>query len=133
MPNRISSSSDDDIFVTIVRGFGRARMTREVIRVLDLVAKFGNTGAPSLKLLNTILDVLVKEDIDIARKFYRKKIMGNGVKGDDYTYGILMKGFCLTNRISDGFKLLEVMKSRGVKPNVVVYNTLLYALCKNGK
>ncbi|KAL6536212.1 hypothetical protein OROGR_012784 [Orobanche gracilis] len=98
MPNRISSSSDDDIFVTIVRGFGRARMTREVIRVLDLVAKFGNTGAPSLKLLNTILDVLVKEDIDIAREFYRKKIMGNGVKGDDYTYGILMKEFEEVNK-----------------------------------
>ncbi|KAL6512392.1 hypothetical protein OROHE_020004 [Orobanche hederae] len=130
MPKRIGSSPDDDIFVTIVRGFGRARMTREVIRVLDLVAKFGNAAAPSLKLLNTILDVLVKEDIDIAREFYRKKMMGNG---DDYTYGILMKGFCLTNRISDGFKLLQVMKSHGVKPNVVVYNTLIYALCKNGK
>ncbi|KAK4422170.1 Pentatricopeptide repeat-containing protein, mitochondrial [Sesamum alatum] len=132
MPKKIGSSPDDDIFITVVRGFGRARMTREVIRVLDLVPKFGK-GAPSLKLLNTILDVLVKEDIDIAREFYRKKMMGNGLKGDDYTYGILMKGFCLTNRIGDGFKLLQVMKTHGVKVNVVVYNTLIYALCKNGK
>ncbi|KAL0285183.1 UNVERIFIED_CONTAM: Pentatricopeptide repeat-containing protein, mitochondrial [Sesamum angustifolium] len=98
MPKKIGSSPDDDIFITVVRGFGRARKTRDVIRVLDLVSKFGK-GAPSLKLLNTILDVLVKEDIDIAREFYRNKMMGNGLKGDDYTYGILMKGFCLTNRI----------------------------------
>ncbi|KAI3454197.1 hypothetical protein Pfo_010860 [Paulownia fortunei] len=132
MPKTIGSSPDDDIFITVVRGFGRARMTREVIRVLDLVPKFGK-AAPSLKLLNTILDVLVKEDIDIAREFYRKKMMGSGVKGDDYTYGILMKGFCLTNRIGDGFKLLQVMKGHGVKVNVIVYNTLIYALCKNGK
>ncbi|KAK6118348.1 hypothetical protein DH2020_047919 [Rehmannia glutinosa] len=132
MPKRTGLSPDDDIFITVVRGFGRARMIREVIRVLDLLPKFGR-AAPSLKLLNTILDVLVKEDIDIAREFYRKKIMGSGVKGDDYTYGILMKGFCLTNRIGDGFKLLQVMKSHGVKVNVVVYNTLIYALCKNGK
>ncbi|PIN23982.1 hypothetical protein CDL12_03285 [Handroanthus impetiginosus] len=132
MPRTIGSGPDDDIFITIVRGFGRARLIREVIRVLDLVPKFGQ-GTPSLKLLNTILDVLVKEDIDIAREFYRKKMMGSGVKGDDYTYGTLMKGFCLTNRIGDGFKLLQVMKTHNVKVNVVVYNTLIYALCKNGK
>ncbi|XP_075488339.1 LOW QUALITY PROTEIN: pentatricopeptide repeat-containing protein At2g17525, mitochondrial [Primulina tabacum] len=131
MPKSIGSGPDDDIFITMVRGYGRARMIREVTRVLDLLPKFGK--APSLKLLNSILDVLAKEDIDIAREFYRKKIMGSGLKGDDYTYGILMKGFCLTNRIGDGFKLLRVMKTRGVKINVVVYNTLIYALCKNGK
>ncbi|KAH6804191.1 hypothetical protein C2S51_032438 [Perilla frutescens var. frutescens] len=96
-----------------------------------MVTKFGK--AVSLKLLNTILDVLVKEDTDIARKFYRKKIMGTGLKGDDYTYGILMKGFDLMNRIGDGFKLLQIMKNHGVKVNVVVYNTLIHALCKNGK
>ncbi|XP_057776446.1 pentatricopeptide repeat-containing protein At2g17525, mitochondrial [Salvia miltiorrhiza] len=132
MPKRIGTLPDEDIFITIARGFGRARMIREVIRVLDMVAKFGK-AAPSLKLLNTILDVLVKEDIDIAREFYRKKIVGIGLKGDDYTYGILMKGFCLTNRIGDGFKLLQIMKNHGVEVNVVVYNTLIHALCKNGK
>lgn len=132
MPKRIGSLPDEDIFITIVRGLGRARKIREVIRVLDMAVKFGKT-VPSLKLLNTILDVLVKEDIDIAREFYRKKMMATGLKGDDYTYGILMKGFCLTNRIGDGFKLLQTMKNHGVKVNVVVYNTLIYALCKNGK
>ncbi|KAL0327431.1 UNVERIFIED_CONTAM: Pentatricopeptide repeat-containing protein, mitochondrial [Sesamum angustifolium] len=44
-----------------------------------------------------------------------------------------MKGFCLTNRTGDGFKLLQVMKTHGVKVNVVVYNTLIHALCKNRK
>ncbi|XP_041994130.1 pentatricopeptide repeat-containing protein At2g17525, mitochondrial-like [Salvia splendens] len=132
MPKRIGSLPDEDIFITIVRGLGRARMIREVVRVLDMIAKFGK-AAPSLKLLNSILDVLVKEDIGIAREFYRKKIMGTGLKGDDYTYGILMKGFCLMMGIGDGFKLLQVMKNHGVDVNVVVYNTLIHALCKNGK
>ncbi|CAK7355570.1 unnamed protein product [Dovyalis caffra] len=131
MPNSIGSPPDESIFLTIIRGLGRARMIRDVIKVLDLVAKFGHY--PSLKIFNSILDVLVKDDIDLARKFYRKKMMGSGVQGDDYTYGILMKGLCLTNRIGEGFKLLQVIKSRGLKPNVVVYNTLLHALSKNGK
>lgn len=34
----------------------------------------------------------------------------------------------MTNRIGDGFKLLQIMKSKGVRPNTVSYNTLLYVL-----
>ncbi|XP_059296950.1 pentatricopeptide repeat-containing protein At2g17525, mitochondrial [Lycium ferocissimum] len=131
MSSSIGLTPDEDIFVTIVRGLGRAGMIKQVVKVPELVLKFEKK--PTLKVYNSILDVLVKVDIDIAREFYRKKMMGNGIKGDDYTYGILMKGLCLTNRIGDGFKLLEVMKSSGVTPNSVVYNTLMYALCKNGK
>ncbi|PSS29974.1 Pentatricopeptide repeat-containing protein [Actinidia chinensis var. chinensis] len=131
MPSSIGSNPDEDIFVTIVRGLGRARMIREVIKVLDLVSKFERN--PSLKLFNSILDVLVKEDIDLAREFYRKKMMGCGVRGDEYTFGILMKGLCLTNRIDEGFKLLAAMKNHGLTPNTVIYNTLLHGLCKNGK
>ncbi|KAL5557352.1 hypothetical protein UlMin_039588 [Ulmus minor] len=131
MPSSIGSPPDEDIFVTIVRGLGRARMIRQVIKVLDLVSRYETK--PSLKIFNSILNVLVKENIDIAREFYRKKMMGSGIEGDDYTFGILMKGLSSTNRIGDGFKLLQMMKSRGIKPNTVIYNTLLHALCKNGK
>ncbi|XP_071731150.1 pentatricopeptide repeat-containing protein At2g17525, mitochondrial [Rutidosis leptorrhynchoides] len=131
MPSSIGSPPNDDIFITIVRGLGRARMIRQVTKVLDLVSRFNVT--PTLKIYNSILDVLVKEDIDIARGFYRRKMMGCGVEGDMYTFGILMKGLCLTNRIADGFKLLQTMKIKGVTPNTVIYNTLIHALCKNGK
>ncbi|KAF8405564.1 hypothetical protein HHK36_010471 [Tetracentron sinense] len=131
MPGSIGSLPDEDIFVTIVRGLGRAHRTREAITVIDLVSRFEKE--PSLKIYNSILGVLVEEDIDLAKDFYRKKMMGCGIQGDDYTFGILMKGLCLTNRIGDGFKLLQLMKSRGLKPNTVIYNTLIHALCKNGK
>ncbi|RXH88004.1 hypothetical protein DVH24_037649 [Malus domestica] len=77
---------DEDTFVTIIRGLGRAHM----------------------------------EDIDIAREFYRMKMMESGIEGDGYTFGILMKGLCLTNRIGDGFKLLQAMKTRGITPNTVL-------------
>ncbi|XP_057958689.1 pentatricopeptide repeat-containing protein At2g17525, mitochondrial [Malania oleifera] len=131
MPESVGSPPDEDVFVTIVRGLGRARMVREVLKVPDLVLKFGRNT--SVKIFNSILDVLVKENIDLAREFYRKKMMASGVQGDDYTFGILMKGLCLTNRIGDGFKLLQLMKTRGVTPNTVIYNTLIHTLCKNGK
>ncbi|KAF5735879.1 pentatricopeptide repeat-containing protein [Tripterygium wilfordii] len=131
MPHSINSPPDEDIFVTLIRGLGRAGRIRLVVNVPDLFRKFNQ--APSLKMFNSILDVLVKEDINLAREFYQKKMMRSGVQGDDYTFGILMKGLCFTNRIGDGFKLLQVMKSRGLRPNTVIYNTLIHALCKNGK
>ncbi|CAI8588463.1 unnamed protein product [Vicia faba] len=131
MPSSIGASPGDGIFITIVRGLSRAGMTRRVIKVIDLAYKFH--GTPSLKIFNSILDVLVKEDIDMAREFYRKSMMESGVHGDDYTFGILMKGLCLTNRIGEGFKLLQLIKSNGAAPNTVIYNTLLHALCRNGK
>lgn len=131
MPVSIGETPDEDVFVTIIRGFGRARMIRDVIEVVEWVSKFGKT--PSLKVLNSILDVLVKEDIDIARKFYRKKMVDSDVIGDEYTFGIMMKGLCMTNRIAEGFKVLQMIKNQGVIPNAVIYNTLIHALCRNGK
>ncbi|KAI9126592.1 hypothetical protein K1719_002188 [Acacia pycnantha] len=131
MPHSLGSPPGDDIFITIIRGLGRARMIRQLIKVVDLVYRFHRK--PSLKIFNSILDILVKEDIDIAREFYRKNMMGSGIEGDYYTFGILMKGLCFTNRIGECFKLLQLMKSRGIIPNTVIYNTLLFALCKNGK
>ncbi|XVF16041.1 hypothetical protein REPUB_Repub09cG0207400 [Reevesia pubescens] len=44
-----------------------------------------------------------------------------------------MEGLCLTNRIADAFKLLQLIKSSPVKPKTVILNTLIHALCKNGK
>ncbi|XP_047310987.1 pentatricopeptide repeat-containing protein At2g17525, mitochondrial [Impatiens glandulifera] len=131
MPTSLGSPPDDDILVTLVRGLGRGRRIKEAIKVLDLPVKFGKS--PSLKLFNSILDVLVKEDIDLAKKYYKMKMMESGVVGDDYTYGIMMKGLCSTNRIDEGFKLLAAMKSHGRTPSTVIYNTLLNGLCKNKK
>ncbi|KAK7831090.1 pentatricopeptide repeat-containing protein [Quercus suber] len=37
MPNAIGTPPDEDIFITIVHGLGRARMVKPVIKVVDLV------------------------------------------------------------------------------------------------
>ena len=60
-------------------------MVKRVIKVVDLVTQFGKK--PSMRIFNSVLDVLVKEDIDLAREFYRKKMMGSGVEGDGYKIG----------------------------------------------
>ncbi|KAF5186528.1 Pentatricopeptide repeat-containing protein [Thalictrum thalictroides] len=71
MPTSIGEPPEEDIFVTIVRGLGRTRMNRKAVKVLDLVSHFNKD--PSLEICKSILDVLVKENIDLARDIYRKK------------------------------------------------------------
>ncbi|CAA6675159.1 unnamed protein product [Spirodela intermedia] len=116
-------AADDDTFIAIVRGLGRAGMSREAVKVADLLTApaFGIKN-PSIKVFNSILNVLVGENIDLARDFYRVKMMGSGVRGP-----------LPTNRIAEGFKLLILFKSSGLAPNPVIYNTLIHALCRNGK
>ncbi|PKA55048.1 Pentatricopeptide repeat-containing protein [Apostasia shenzhenica] len=127
----LPSPPDDAILVTLFRSLGHGRMTRRALQLLDeLPSRFNLPSRPSVKVLNTVLDILVKENIDVARDFFRKKMSG---QGDEYTFGILMKGLCRCNRIAEGFKLLTLMKSSDLKPNPVIYNTLIHSLCRNGK
>ena len=67
------------------------------------------------------------------KSFIGRRQRGAVLKAMNTLFGILMKGLCLTNWIGDGFKLLQVMKSREIIPNSVIYNTLLHALCRNGE
>ncbi|ERN17177.1 pentatricopeptide repeat-containing protein At2g17525, mitochondrial [Amborella trichopoda] len=131
IPISLKSPPSEDIFLTLIKGYGSAKTGNKAIQVLDLMTQCGIK--PSLKVYNSILNVLVRENIDLARDFYRQKMMKSGIFADEYTFGILMKGLCATNRVSDGFKLLQLMKNQGVEPNPVVYNTLIHCLCKNGK
>ncbi|KAG0491708.1 hypothetical protein HPP92_005106 [Vanilla planifolia] len=128
--SNLPSPPDDAMLVALFRSLGHNHMTRRALQLLDeLPARFRLPSSPSLKVLNSVLDILVKENIDLARSFFRKKMKG---RGDEYTFGILMKGLCRTNRIAEGFKLLTLMKSSDSKPNPVIYNTLIHALCRNG-
>ncbi|GFY87736.1 pentatricopeptide repeat (PPR) superfamily protein [Actinidia rufa] len=146
MPSSIGSTPDEDIFVTIVRGLGRARMIREVIKVLDLVSKFERN--PSLKLFNSILDVLVKEDIDLAREFYRKKMMGCGVRGDEYTFwslmnevaapnevtfNILISAYCREENLVQALVMLEKSFGYGFVPDVVTLTKVIEILSNVGR
>ncbi|KAF3784367.1 Pentatricopeptide repeat-containing protein [Nymphaea thermarum] len=106
-----------------------------------------------------IEDVTAKQDIEDTKEGNLRKAFGmvNSIMMNSYfpnptTFNSLIGGFCkhgetenavrfiaqmdglcVTNRIGDGFKLLQFMKNNGFEPNTVIYNTLIYALCKNGK
>uniref|UniRef100_A0A2N9FNU2 Pentacotripeptide-repeat region of PRORP domain-containing protein n=1 Tax=Fagus sylvatica TaxID=28930 RepID=A0A2N9FNU2_FAGSY len=148
MPNTIGVPPDEDIFITIVRGLGRAHMAKRVIKVVDLVTQFGKK--PSLKIFNSILDVLVKEDIDLARNFYRKKMMGSeenlvqalvllekcfnlGFVPDVVTVTKVLEVLCNVGRVTEAVDILERLESKGSVVDVVAHNTLIKGFCRLGK
>ncbi|XP_073000892.1 pentatricopeptide repeat-containing protein At2g17525, mitochondrial [Typha latifolia] len=120
----LPSPPDDSTFVSLLRSLPNPSST------LFALDSFPN---PSIRVLNSVLDRLVAHDIDLARRFFRSRIAARSFKGDEFTFGILMKGLCRTNRIDEAFRLLKLMKGSGLKPNPVIYNTLIHALCRNGK
>ncbi|OMP11343.1 hypothetical protein CCACVL1_00569 [Corchorus capsularis] len=140
MPNALGMPPDEDILVTLVRGLGRARMIPDVIKVLDLASTFHKT--PSLKIFNSILDVLVKEDIDLARHFYRRKMMSTGVqelmeesrggsRGNISPYNSVLYGLYKENRLEEALEFLSKMEN--LFPRAVDRSLTILGFCEEGR
>lgn len=53
-----------------------------------------------------------------------------GLKPDEYTYAAMMRATGLNGVWEESLSMLEEMESEGVRPNLVVYNTLIASLLK---
>ncbi|KDP20834.1 hypothetical protein JCGZ_21305 [Jatropha curcas] len=49
------------------------------------------------------------------------------------SYNIVIKAFCQMGSLDSAMSLLDEMEDKGVHPNLVTFNTLLYGLYKNGR
>jgi len=47
------------------------------------------------------------------------------VKPDEITFNTIIKGFSMKKDMENAFKVFEEMKSVGLKPNDVTYNSLI--------
>lgn len=53
-----------------------------------------------------------------------------GLKPDEYTYAGMMRATGISGSWEESWAMLEEMESEGVRPNRVVYNTLIASLLK---
>ncbi|RVW48388.1 Pentatricopeptide repeat-containing protein [Vitis vinifera] len=59
-----------------------------------------------------------------------------GVKGcrpNEFSFGILVRGYCRAGLSMRALELLDGMGSFGVQPNKVIYNTLISSFCREGR
>ena len=45
---------------------------------------------------------------------------------DTYSYGAYISALCRVGKLQEAVALVDTMPSRNVKPNLVIYNTLLH-------
>ena len=52
---------------------------------------------------------------------------------DLITFSTMIKGYCKYSYLEKGFKLFELMKTKNIQSDEVLYNSLLDGCSKNGK
>nr|KJB09391.1 hypothetical protein B456_001G138600 [Gossypium raimondii] len=70
--------------------------------------------------------------LEDARELF-DKMPEKGCLSNEFSFGILVRGYCRFGLANKGLELLGEMRSSGIFPNKVVYNTLISSFYKEGK
>ncbi|KAM1458013.1 hypothetical protein ACFX2I_035115 [Malus domestica] len=96
---------------------------------------------PSVFLYNLLLESSLTENhvefvlwllLDDAREVF-DKMRGKGCLPNEYSVGILVRGYYRAGLAGRGLEVLDEVRSYDVFPNKVVYNTLISSFCKQGR
>ncbi|XP_058771549.1 pentatricopeptide repeat-containing protein At5g46100 [Vicia villosa] len=123
---------DEDIFLTICRGYGRVHRPLDAIRVFYKMENF--QLRPTQKSYVTIFDILVEENhVKRAIGFY-KEMREKGIPPSVVSLNILIKALCKNEAtVESAFRIFREMPNRGCQPDSYTYGTLINGLCKLGK
>ncbi|KAB2021420.1 hypothetical protein ERO13_D07G128300v2 [Gossypium hirsutum] len=67
--------------------------------------------------------------LEDARELF-DKMPEKGCLSNEFSFGILVRGYCRFGLANKGLELLDEMRSSGILPNRVVYNTLISSFYK---
>ncbi|CAI0408028.1 unnamed protein product [Linum tenue] len=107
-------------------------------RVKEAISFYGHMREigipPSVVSLNIIIKALCKniDTVDAALKIFRE-MPGRGCVPDLYTYGTMINGLCMFDRISEAKELFQEMEGKGCSPSVITYTCLIKGLCQSEK
>lgn len=124
---------NEDIFLSICRGYGRVHKPLEAIRIFES-AKRDFECELTEKSYISIFSILVDENqLKMALRFYRymRKI---GIRPTVISLNILIKGLCKNSgTVDSAVKIFREMANRGCPPDSYTYGTLITGLCKFGR
>ncbi|KAL9243632.1 hypothetical protein vseg_017493 [Gypsophila vaccaria] len=123
---------EEDVFMSICRGYGRVHKPVEAVRVFEGMRESG--CEVSERCYVTLLSILVDENqLKMAMRFYRfmRKV---GFEPSVVSLNVLIKALCKNNGTVDGaVSLFREMPARGCEPDAYTYGTLISGLCKFGR
>nr|UPT48906.1 pentatricopeptide repeat protein AaPPR1044 [Agave angustifolia] len=114
----------------IMRRLAGAGKWKDVIKVFDDLEALGldkNTES-----MNLMLDTLCKEKkVDVAHEVYLE--LRADIPPDDFTFNILVNGWCNARMIDEAMWTIQEMKDCGFRPSVITYSTVIQAHCNQNK
>ncbi|KAK9706734.1 hypothetical protein RND81_07G148300 [Saponaria officinalis] len=123
---------DEDVFLSICRGYGRVHKPMEAVRVFESMKEFECDA--SERCYVTLLSILVDENqLKMARRLYRytRKV---GFRPSVVSLNILIKALCKNDGTVDAaVSMFREMPNRGCVPDSYTYGTLISGLCKFGR
>jgi len=122
---------NDNGFNAVLKVFGRSRRMDRVMSVLQHMRAQG--VQPSVVTFNILINACVLSNrMDIAPQFMAD-MRANGFAPDIITYGTLIKGYCSKGDVRSAMVTLQkVRQTPEMRPNEIVYNTLLEGCSQGG-
>ncbi|KAK7255837.1 hypothetical protein RIF29_29260 [Crotalaria pallida] len=118
------SCADEELFVTVIRGYGLAGKPVPALGTFRRIGSFGIR--PSVRSLNALLNALVQNKrYDLVHSVFKDCKSVYGVVPNVVSCNILLKALCERGDVDGAVRVLDQMVSIGVVPNVVSYTTIL--------
>jgi pentatricopeptide repeat protein len=125
---RKSGTLDIQNYMSLFRACGREK---NVTKVLELLAELENSAIPvDTTAYNCVLDVCVKSGDSRAVRTLFAKMKSSGFV-DVISYNTLVKDMQASGTVAD--EVLDEMKSMGLRPNQITYNSLINAAVSRGE
>ncbi|KAK2988943.1 hypothetical protein RJ640_026211 [Escallonia rubra] len=122
----------DKYFNSLIRSYASAGLFNESIKVFMAMKSIG--VSPSAVTFNSLLDILLQRGrTGMAHQLFDEMLRTYGVTPDTWTFNTLIRGFCRSNMVDEGFRFFKEMERFRCDPDVVTYNTLVDGLCRAGK
>ncbi|KAF9978734.1 hypothetical protein BGZ73_000744 [Actinomortierella ambigua] len=115
--------------------FNGAKATVPKEWALRVYHDFCQHYTPHLTTLNTLLDLLVANDVPWAIDFFNKEVARHDLLPNVRSQNIILKGLAKSGRMQEAQKLYEQMRSGevSVRPNVATYSTMMSRYIQQGK
>ncbi|CAN8269261.1 unnamed protein product [Cochlearia groenlandica] len=121
----------DVVFVNnLMNTLGKAGRVEELISIFNEMGKSWRC-TPTVVSYNTVIKSLFESKAPVSEvSSWFEKMKGDGVSPTEFTYSILIDGYCKTNRVEKALLLLEEMDEKGFPPCPAAYCSLVNALGK---
>jgi pentatricopeptide repeat protein len=112
------------VFGSVLKGYGRSRRMERVTAVFQEMLSKGIE--PSIATFNAVIDSCARNGQMHALPLFLKEMKARNLEPNLITYSTMIKGFCQRGDIQSALqKLEELKKTTNLRPDEIVFNTLL--------